>query len=64
LVVRRSGFDVRGSTFGVRGSAFLARFKPPIVSRAGAGGNIASRVPDRYFFGSALNLATQPFEQK
>src|SRR5580765_1544397 len=55
-----------GQTYSVDGgrSTFLARFKPPIVSRAGAGADIGSRVPDRYFFGSALNLATQPFEQK
>ena len=30
----------------------------------GGAGRIASRWPERYFFGSAENLATQPFEQK
>ena len=37
-------------------------FSPPMARSAEAG--IASRTPDRYFFGSAVNFAAQPFEQK
>jgi hypothetical protein len=62
--VRGSSFGVRRSTFDVRGSTFDVRFKPPMVSSAGAGVGMDSRVPDRYFFGSDVNLATQPFKQK
>jgi hypothetical protein len=38
-----------------------ARFRPPICM---TGACIGSRLPDRYFSGSALNFATQLLEQK
>jgi hypothetical protein len=36
------------------------RLRPPIWTTAVMG----SRLPDKYFSGSAVNFATQPFEQK
>jgi len=36
------------------------RLSPPICTTAVMG----SRRPDKYFSGSAVNFATQPFEQK